>query len=122
MMKKNDKRRRKKKTSPRPSVPDESRAAEAVTVAWLLASMMNLLCLAVSVIARVVVMGQEDPRQTLLLANLLLFAAGVMGAASLLLLPAVRKLRDVPPPRRLQQWTAATALIPILGLLIITMS
>ncbi len=88
--------KKRRKQPARPGPPSESRAAEALTVGWLLAVMTAGLCEVGSAIAlalRALGPGME------LAGRYFFFAALVMGATSLILAAGVFKSRRVRPPR-----------------------
>jgi len=90
-------RRRKEHARPaRAALPSESRAAEALTIGWLLAVLTAGLCElggALALALRELGPGIE------LAGHYLFFVALVMGATSLILAAGVFKSRRVPPPR-----------------------
>jgi hypothetical protein len=98
-----------------PAGPSESRAAEALTVGWLLAVMTAGMCEVGSAIAlalRHLGSGME------LAAGYLLFAAAVIGTASLLLAAGVFCARSVPPPRGVSVVGLAIGAVPLIVLLL----
>jgi len=107
--------KRRKKTS-RSAGPVESSASEAITVAWTVTLTTLILC-NLSILALHLYL-RSDPRQEglQLLKELLLFGGAVVGAMSLVLLPAVVRVRRVPPPRGVVVFGACLALAPILAL------
>src|SRR4051812_43696413 len=85
-----------RKPAASPAAPAESRAAEALTVGWLLAVMMTFLCELGS--AGALALGRFGADMSAAAAYLL-FAALVMGIASLALTLGVLQVRRVSPPR-----------------------
>lgn len=88
-----------KSHAPRPVV--ESRAAETVTICWMLAVLLTLGCEVAGVAANLYVWQYPDAQRIQLLAGILLFAAVVLGVMSLMMMPVVWKSRRLPPPRAL---------------------
>ena len=105
-------KRRKRSVSPAP--PSESRAAEALTVGWLLAVMTTFLCELGSVGA--LALGSLSSEMSVAAAYLL-FAALVMGIASLALTLGVLQVRRVPPPRGVTVVSLIIGIAPLLVLL-----
>ncbi len=86
----------KAKEAPARREPTESRAAETLTVGWMLSVVTALVCEVASAAANLL----APPKSLMaLLAEYLLFAALVIGGVALLLTPLVFKLRRQPPPR-----------------------
>jgi hypothetical protein len=98
------------------------RAAEATTVAWMLAVLATLGAevLAIGGVILVAVFPREDESPGLLnmIPGSLGFSALVTGAVCLILTPVVRRLRDVPPPRVIEVAALVAGGIPWLLLLI----
>lgn len=98
----------------------ESRAAVALTVVWMLACLSTLAGVAV-VLGLVGLMrffpaaaGQRHPLAPV--AGTLLVAALVTGVVNLLLVPIARRIRRVPPPRAVVRLSLLIGMLP-LGLL-----
>src|SRR5262245_42189822 len=102
-----------KRRQPAPSSapPNESRPAEVLTVGWLLAVMTTFLCELGSVGALAMAsLGAEMS----VVAAYLLFAALVMGIASLALTLGVLQTRRVAPPRAVTLVSLAISIAPLL--------
>jgi hypothetical protein len=100
-----------------PAVP-ESRAAEAVTVAWMLTTLATLGAEAIAFIGWAVLAlvpgGDRAPTQLLALPPLMLFTASVMGIFCLVLVGVVHRTRSVPPPTAVTMGSVAISLLPLL--------
>ncbi len=106
--------KRRRKAAAQSAATSESRAAEVLTVGWLLAVMTAGLCELASGIAlalRPLGSGVEFA------ARYLFFAALVMGVTSLVLAAGVFKSRRVPPPRGITIVGLAIGAAPIVVLL-----
>ena len=108
-------KRRKQPTRARAVEPSESRAAEALTVGWLLAVTMAVLCELGSAIA--LALRDLGPGAQLA-SSYLFFAATVMGATSLILAGGVFKSRRVPPPRGVTVVGLAIGVAPLVVLVL----
>lgn len=95
--------------SPEPS--QETRAADFMTVGWLLAAMTTLVCTAIAVVLVPVLRLWPDQAGLRVLSGFLLFAGTVIGLASVALLVVVLKVRVEPPPRSLVVGSVAVALV-----------
>jgi len=108
--------RKKSKKHPRPSANSgETRASDAVTVAWIVTLVTVLLCDLVIVVAHVFLLVDPDQQRLNMLKELLLFGGTVVGLLSLGLLPVVYRVRRVPPPPGLVVFGACLAIAPILA-------
>jgi hypothetical protein len=105
----------KSKRRPKPvaAPPEESRSAEALTIGWLLSVMTTLLCVCGALIARWIGVAQLP-----MLSGLLLFAALVIGIASLGLGLLIRRVRRVPPPRGVYVFATIVGMLPILKVIV----
>ena len=88
-----------RKKAKQPFTPPETKAADAVTVAWMLAVTCALMCEVTTSALRAYLVFAPDRPKIAMLAELLLFAALVSGIVSLLIVPVVLKVRRVVPPR-----------------------
>jgi hypothetical protein len=118
-MAKNSKRRSKRKshdTSVRAFGGGESRAAEFMTVGWLLTTLTTLVCEVVG--AAATWFAQRNPQAVGIaaLATVLLFAAVITGALALLLLAVAWKLRTVKPPRGITVFAVFVSAAPLVML------
>lgn len=105
----------KRKKKPPSVYSKESRPAEMFTVAWMLSVMTALLCEVASVLIGLV---RDDRGLAATFSGYLMFAALIVGVISLLLLPAVFKLRRVPPPRGITVFAVVVGAAPIVLLLL----
>ena len=107
---------RRKKAKP-PAVPPETKAADAVTVAWMLAVTCALMCEVSTGLLRAYLTFVPDGPKVALLAELLLFAALVAGIVSLLILPVVLKVRRLAPPRPVTIVSVVVGVAPLIAYL-----
>lgn len=93
------KRKSRPKPPPPPAEKSEPQSVEMLTVFWMLAVMTGLLCEVGFALGRAY-LRLVDPTAVRLevLVGMLLFAAAVVGAISLMLCVAVVKMRKVSPP------------------------
>lgn len=91
----------------------ESRAAEFMTVGWLLTTFTTLVCELGAVIATWYASGHPQARGIATLAAVLMFAAMLTGLFSLALLVAAWKLRAVKPPRGIVVFSLVVSLAPL---------
>jgi hypothetical protein len=105
-------KKRKVKQS-RPADANETRVAETMTVGWMLTVMTALVCQAGLVGVRVLELYQPDLDSLGALGELLLFAALVFGAISLMLAPIVLRLRRTPVPPGITIFAVAVGLTPL---------
>lgn len=98
----------------KPQPPRESRSVEFLTVAWMLSVITTLLCEVGGTLAKI--FGENNVRLSLF-AGYLLFAAAVIGAASLVMLVAVYRLRKVKPPSGIIFFSAVVGGTPLVVLL-----
>lgn len=81
-----------------PYEQNESQASKAVTIVWSLSVVMVLVCVLMAIAARLFIWAQPDSEKLPVLEAFALFAAGVIGVVSLVLLPIVYRVRRIPPP------------------------
>jgi hypothetical protein len=105
----------KRRQEPRPHSLSETSAAEAVTVAWLLAVMTALVCELGSAASLWLGRGKEN---IALLGSYLFFAALVVGAVSLILAGVVLRVRRVRPPHGVTILAIVVGLAPLVALLL----
>jgi hypothetical protein len=121
-MKKRNKKRaassasKSRETHARAAQGGESRAAEVVTVAWMVAATTVLMCDAAVAIASVYVHWRPAGKGMLVMAELLLLAGAVIGVAALALAAPVYRLRRTAPPTGLTVFVVCAAAAPILAL------
>ena len=94
----------------------ESRAAEALTVGWMLSVMTTLACELGVVAAKIVHAAWLQMERLAVLGELLLFAAVVSGLVSLLLAAMVFRVRQVSPPRGVTTFALIVAAAPLVAL------
>lgn len=113
----------------RPAVMVESRAAEAVTVFWMLTilavTLAGLGALSSGVLHWMwVVPSSSDAaapssQPLLLLSGSLLFTASVCGAVCLLLTPLAYRIREHPPPLSITVFAVLVSVVPMITLAVI---
>ena len=117
----NQDRRRREQERPE---SDETRAAEFVTVAWMLSTLVTLAaeCLAGIgfVLIAVFTGGEEVGGLTAMLVGLLSYIALITGIVCLLLAPITHKVRKVPPPRSVTVVAAVIGAAPLAALVLLS--
>jgi hypothetical protein len=108
--------KRKLKKKHRASIPAESRAAETLTVAWMLCVAIGLVCDVGAIFVRWFLPDYADSVNLHVLFALLAFSALVVGTLSLCLLPVVLKSRKVPPPPGIIVFAIVVGVMPLLTL------
>ena len=98
--------------------PTESRAAEAITIAWTVTITTLIFCHLITLAAHGYVLLSPEAKKMLLLREMILFAGAVVGVLSMLLLPFVLRYRQVPPPRGVVVFGICLAIAPILVLVL----
>lgn len=113
---KKNKRRAKSavRAAPRAFGGGESRAAEFLTVGWLLTTFTTLLCELGGVAATWLAQRNPQALGIAALASVLVFAALLTGLFSLALLAGVWKLRIVKPPRGIAAFAIVVSVAPAL--------
>jgi hypothetical protein len=97
-------------------LPSESRAAEVATVAWMLSTMVALVCELGWVGARWWLAGHPGEPIGGALAGLMFFSALVVGAVVIVLTPVVLRSRRVLPPRGITFFALVVGAAPLVGL------
>jgi len=95
----------------------ESRAADLVTVVWMLHVVTAFACQVVGALARLAYLWVSDHPLLGVLAGFMLLASLVAGTVSLLLLPVVWRARRVPPPTGILVVAIGVGVMPWLILL-----
>ncbi len=95
-------------------IPAETRAADAITIAWTVTVTTLTFCLLATLGAHGYVKLVPDAKKMLLLREMMLFAAAIVGTLSILLLPAVYRFRQTPPPRGLVVFGMCLSVAPLL--------
>lgn len=98
--------------------PTESKAGEAITVAWAVTVTSLLCCNLTILVLHYLVVRDPSAKSLALLKNLLLIAGSLAGAVSLVLLSVVHRVRTVLPPIGLSVFGALLAAAPLLALLV----
>jgi len=96
----------------------ENRTADAATVAWTVSVTTVFLCNIAAVAAHFYSQANPQLSGARMLSQLLLFSAAAIGLLSLMLLPAVFRLRRTPPPTGFLAFAVCSALAPILAVLV----
>ena len=112
------KKRKAKKSRPEVTQPVESRATEALTVAWTVTLTTLLFCNLATIGAHYLAAWNPDAKKMLVLREMLLFASAIIGAISLILLPFVQRFRRIPPPRGVVVFGICLAIAPILVMIL----
>jgi hypothetical protein len=116
--------KQKKKSSQRragSTTSTETRASEALTVFWAVTVLTLLGINLVALFAHTYVLSHPAAEKMVLLKGLLLFTGSLMGSVSLVLLPILYRVRQVPPPRGLAVFGACVAIAPIAAVLLSSM-
>ncbi len=100
-----------------PSASNESQAAEAATIGWMLCVLTATVCELGVLAARLYFVWHPDATVIGTAGELLLFASAIIGAVTLALIPVVYKVRRVKPPNVVTAFAAAIGLVPWLILL-----
>jgi hypothetical protein len=109
--------RKQKKPRPNaPSQPAESRANEAVTIAWTSSVTGVLVADLIVIAAHLYGRSNPDAQAAKALEAIMLLSAAVMGAISLALLVVVWRSRIVKPPRGYMVFAALVTAAPIIAL------
>lgn len=107
------KRNRPKGRPPRTSNA-ESRASEALTVAWTVTVTTVLMCNLAILAAHFYLSSNPEAKRMEMLQELMLLTGIMVGTLSLILLPIVMRVRRVPPPTGLVAFSVCLAAAPIL--------
>ncbi len=113
--KKHRKEHRKKRSLVVP--PLETRASEAITVAWTVTITMTLLCDLVIIAAHFYLTTYPEATQIELLRGLMLLGGSLVGIMSLIILPILYRVRKFPPPRGLVIFGICVAIAPLAAIL-----
>jgi hypothetical protein len=100
-----------------PRASQETQAAEAATIGWMLCVLTATVCELGVVAARLYFAWHPHATVIGTAGELLLFASAIIGAVTLVLIPVVHKVRRVKPPIAVTAFAAAIGLIPWLVLL-----
>lgn len=119
----------KRKTKPRHQKPArrpgdraiDSRTVDATTVAWTVSVTTVFLTNIGAVAAHLYSDANPQLQGVALLSNLLLFAAAIIGLISLVLLPAVMRMRRTAIPNGFVAFAVCNGLAPILALIMQSM-
>jgi hypothetical protein len=95
----------------------ESRTAEAATIAWTVTVTMVVMCNLAAIAAHAYALRNPGAKGAQVFGGLMLFGGAVVGVASLALLPAVYRLREIPPPTGFTVFAACAAAAPIVALI-----
>jgi len=109
-------RRSRKSQRSAPKATVDSRASEALTVAWMNAVVTTALCEVGGIIAQWFVARLEPEGVLRLLPTILLFAATVVGLVTLGLALLVHRARTVPPPSSVTWFAVVIGAAPLVAL------
>jgi hypothetical protein len=116
-MPKNLRKMQRKNRRPRASRdPAESRASEAVTIAWTVSVTGVFVADLIVVAAHLYARSHPSVQPAKALEAIMLLSAGVMGAVSLVLLPVVWQTRRMKPPQGYVVFAILVAAAPIIVL------
>jgi len=119
-------RKRRKNRRSEPVPPAESRTAEAVTVAWMLALTATLLAEMAAfggwLLLRIAGWEPQEAGPIAALPELLLIIAALTGAVCVLLVPLTYKLRRQPPPLPISVAAVVIGAAPWLFIALLAMS
>jgi membrane protein YdbS with pleckstrin-like domain len=101
----------KRKKRSKPQATTESRSMEVLTIGWMLMVVTTLGCEVGFVAARWISGGTQGP--LMMLSQLLLFAALVIGLVTLLITPVVVRGRRLPPPPAVTAFAVVIAAAPL---------
>ena len=112
------KKKNKKKSKPNHApVTPETRASEAITVAWTVTVTTVLLCNLVIIASHFYIVNNPDAKKMELLRGMMLLGGSLVGIMSLLILPVLYRVRSVAPPRGVVVFGICAAIAPILAVL-----
>lgn len=124
--KKKSKKREKSSRRAAPAGSNESRAAEAITVAWMLSLLVTSGAEAIAFAGWgwIAITGKqaEVPEQVRMIFGLLMLTSALTGVVCMLLIPAVYRLRRDPPPKAVTVFAVVASSIPILTMLLLAFS
>jgi hypothetical protein len=113
-MAKSPRRPKQKKRQPQSAEPAETRASDAVTIAWTSAVTGVFIADLIVIAAHLYARNNPDARAATVLEAIMLLSAAVMGAVALVLLALVWRTRRLKPPRGYTAFAALVAAAPIL--------
>jgi hypothetical protein len=96
--------------------PSETRASEAVTIAWTVSVTSVFVADLVVIAAHLYSLNASKAKSAQLLEAIMLMSAALMGAISLALLPVVWRTRRLKPPQGYLVFAALVAAAPIIAL------
>jgi hypothetical protein len=108
--------KRKNRRSTPPADPAESRASEAVTIAWTSSVTGVFIADLIVIAAHLYARGNPAARAAVALEAIMLLSAAVMGAISLVLLAIVWRTRRLKPPRGYLVFATLVAIAPLVAL------
>lgn len=114
-----------KKRKPQPSrtpVVEESKTAEAATVAWMLALMSTIAAECGGIFVRVLMMMNDTSERIRVLSTTLLLVAFLSGVITIILTPVVIRVRRVAPPRAIVVVAYVMGVVPIATLVLLGMT
>ncbi len=94
------------------TVGQETSAADAATIGWLLSAITAVICEFGLFAARLYFAANPQAQNVAQLGGLLIFAAVVVGTFTLILTPVVYKVRQVAPPMPVTVGVIAIGLVP----------
>src|SRR5262249_15187491 len=116
MAKKNKKPNRERHATD--EMPTESQAADAMTVAWMLAILTTLLCQVAALVMRWIAFANPQLAGLGSFSAILFFAALIIGLVALGLIPVLYKIRILAPPTPIVAFAVVVGLAPWVTLLV----
>jgi len=114
-------KKRKQKVVPEQPAIEESKTAEAATVAWMLSLMSTVAAECGGISVRLLVMMNDASERLQVLSTTLLLVAFIAGGITVILTPVVSRLRRVPPPKAIVIVAYTMGVVPLATLVLIGM-
>ena len=114
-------KKRKQKLAPKQPAIEESRTAEAATVAWMLSLMSTVAAECGGILVRLLIMANDASERLQVLSTTLLLVAFIAGGITVILTPVVSRLRRVAPPKAIVIVAYTMGVVPLATLVLISM-
>ncbi|MBN02242.1 MAG: hypothetical protein CMJ77_24325 [Planctomycetaceae bacterium] len=113
--------KRKQKLAPKQPAIEESRTAEAATVAWMLSLLSTVAAECGGILVRLLIMANDASERLQVLSTTLLLVAFIAGGITVILTPVVSRLRRVAPPKAIVIVAYTMGVVPLATLVLISM-